>query len=101
MRGRSRSNAASRAACLPASAGQPGLFAPQRPAKPGEIGKPKLRREFRKTLILGIERAEQHGGTAGPRGAFHIERGIADIPDIDAGKAGAFERELHGYWIGL
>src|SRR5665213_1846931 len=78
------SSAASIAGFLSVFAG-PMVRCAQMPRQRRDVGEGLRRRVFHETLILGIGVAYQHADTSGARGAFHVERGVADIPDRGAG----------------
>src|SRR6266576_476501 len=50
------------------------------------IVKGERRLEFREFRVCRIQGAEQYRNTAGIQGALHIDRGIADEPDVGSGE---------------
>src|SRR6185437_7123853 len=52
-------------------------------------GKVQIGRKLGEALLLDGARAEQHAEAAGILGAFHVERGIADIPRLARADAAA------------
>src|SRR3954471_8234139 len=61
------------------------------------VGKGKLRRKLRKLLVRhGL--AEQDADAAAVLRAFHVDRGIADEPDILAGRDAA-RRQSQMHWL--
>src|SRR5471030_3241565 len=75
---------------------------PDAQKKAGAIGENEGRLVVRDRLFGGLRDAEQHRDAAGIDRAMHIDRGVADEPDLRPRRnAAARKRHQHGRRIGL